>query len=642
MKIKLKHIFYLIGVAIVTSLIVDVIRISSYDTHFMKPKKKMGLEHGEVYYELSNGERNIDWNRLDKTLFSLDKQYAGSDFHLVNLVRIIYEYGDLIPEKKMSEIESTLLNYRYWWDEPGENSMCYWSENHQILYASAEYLIGQKYHDKLFPNSGLTGKEHMEKARKRTLDWLEMRWNYGFTEFYSEVYYKEDVGGLINLIDFAEDKEIAQKSTMVMDLLLYDVAAQNIHKMLASSSGRAYEKNRKGGPKKSLSGLTEYYWGSGKKIKKGMMYGMMTTQKYTIPPVFVDIAKDTSSVVIKQSNGLDLSELEEEGYYGTDNRSMMMQWSMEAFTNPEIIRNSLSHIRSKNMFSNKFISDFRMLDITLLRWLRLEPALVRLINPQSNGVAIQKGNTYTYKTNDYSVYSAQNHHPGTYGDQQHVAGMNMKNSFSIFHSHPGVEKGHKRKSPSYWIGYGHMPHAAQDSSVCMAIYNLPAKKGVMEAALLDYTHAYFPTEKFDSVSVIGNYAMGRKGDTYCALITTNELILRENTTDDLIQKGKQTFWIMEAGSKNEDNSFGEFCERVKRNKVAFDSENLELTYLSKGKKYQLKFKGDFVLDGSIVDTSYDRYDSPYIKAKKKAEKLTFEYNGKSLHLDFYNMKRTIN
>jgi hypothetical protein len=40
-----------------------------------------------------------------------------------------------------------------------------------------------------------------------------------------------------------------------------------------------------------------------------------------------------------------------------------------------------------------------------------------------------------------------------------------------------------------------------------------------------------------------------------------------------------------------------------------------------------------------VDTQYARFDSPYIKAEKKAESMTFNFNGKSLFLDFYNMKR---
>ncbi len=118
-----------------------------------------------------------------------------------------------------------------------------------------------------------------------------------------------------------------------------------------------------------------------------------------------EIALDSSTVIIRQSNGLDLTELKGEGYYGTDNRSMMMQWGMESFTNPEVVRNSLAHIRNCNMFTNYSLRDFKILNYKLLHWLHLEPTLVRIINPQTNGVAIQKGNTYTYRTSGlFHVY----------------------------------------------------------------------------------------------------------------------------------------------------------------------------------------------------------------------------------------------
>jgi hypothetical protein len=607
----------------------------------MKPKEEINCQQDQVYFELVNDSSEMDWNRLDGTLKFIENEYDCSDFRLVNLVRILYEYGDRIPESYRSKIDSTLLNFRYGWDEPGENSMCYWSENHQILFASAEYLIGQKYPDQVFPNSGLTGLQHTEKARKRILEWLEMRWNYGFIEYYSGVYYKEDIGALINLIDFAGDEEIVNKTEIIFDLLFYDVATQNSNNMFVSVSGRAYVGNRKGGPGATLGGLTNYFWGDGKPIGAGMMYGMMTTKKYQLPPVLSKIAKDSSHVVIKQNNGLDISELKTEGYFGTDNRSMMMQWGMEAFTNPEVVRNSLTHIRNCNMFSNEFIGDFKLLDFTLLRVLHLERLLIKLINPQSNGVAIQKANTYTYKTKDYSLYSVQNHHPGDYADQQHVSGMNIGNQFSIFHLHPALETGKKNQSPNYWVGYGHFPHVAQDSNISLAIYNIPKKKGIMEMDLLDYTHAYFPSELFDTIVLNENYAMGKKGETYAAFIGMNPLNFRENTTDDLIQQGKQSFWITEAGSLEEDGSFGEFCNRIISNELIFDAENLELIYNSNGKNYELKFAGEFVLDGKPVDTNYSRFDSPYSKAKKKDKTIQIDFNGKSLILDFENMTREI-
>lgn len=641
LKFKLKYFFLALIAAVIVITVVDLIRISKYEIIPMKPVEKINLQQDEVYFELVNDTVEMDWNRLDGTLKFIENEYDCSDFRLVNMVRILYEYGDKIPSGYLSKIEDVLFNFRYWWDEPGENSMCYWSENHQILFASAEYLIGQKYTETVFPNSGLTGKQHTEKARQRILDWLEMRWNYGFIEYYSGVYYKEDIGAMINLIDFAGDEEIVKKTEIIFDLLYFDVAVQNNNNYFVTVSGRAYEGNRKGGSSADLGGLTRYFRGDGKQIGPGLMYGMMTTKKYQLPPVLSEIAKDSSNVVIKQNNGLDISGLKTEGYFGTDNRSMMMQWGMEAFTNPEVVRNTLAHMRNCNMFSNEFIGDFKMLDFTLLKWLHLEPALIRFINPQSNGVAIQKANTYTYKTRDYSLYSVQNHNPGDYADQQHVAGMNVRNHFSIFHTHPALEAGKKNQSPNYWVGYGHFPHLAQDSSIQLAIYNIPEKKGIMEMALLDFTHAYFPSELFDTIVINENYAFGKKGETYASLIARNPLKFREKTTDDLIQHGKQTFWITEAGSASKDGSFEEFRRQIISNELTFDAENLELIYNSNGKNYKLKFAGEFVLDGKQVDTNYSRFDSPYSKVEKKDKTIQIDFNGKSLFLDFENMTREI-
>ena len=278
-----------------------------------------------------------------------------------------------------------------------------------------------------------------------------------------------------------------------MDLLFYDLAAQNINTMFVSASGRAYEDNRKGGPRSTLGGITRYYWGDRIDLGPGMTFGMMKTKNYELPPVLAEIATDSSTVIIKQSNGLDISELKAEGYYETDNRSMMMQWGMECFTNAEIVRNSMAHIRNCNMFSNEFVGGFKILDFTLINWLHLEPLINRILNPQSDGVAIQKG--------------------------------------------------------------------------------------------------------------------------------------------------KQTFWITEAGSKTKDGSFGEFVEKIKNNTVNFNQETLELSYQTNEKTYQLKFSADFKIDGENANTNYNRYDSPYIKARKKDETLIFNYNGKSLFLDFDNLIR---
>ena len=638
-KFKFWHALILLLLFMVSTVILDSVRNSKYESIPERPEQEIATKQDELYHALVNDSVDIDWGKLSGTLEYIRGEYDCSDFRLVNLVRILYEFPDLIPEENRLQIEDVLFNFRYWWDEPGENSMCYWSENHQILFAAAEYLVGQKYPDILFPNSGLTGRQHMDKARERALDWLRMRWDYGFIEYYSSVYYKEDIAALINLIDFAEDEELVRKSQIIMDLLFYDVASQSLGTMFSSVSGRAYQRNRMGREAAEFSGLTNYLWGSGEEIGPHMMYGMMHTSNYELPPVLKEIALDTSTVIIRQSNGLDLSELKGEGYFGSDNRSMMMQWGMESFTNPEVVRNSLAHIRNCNMFSNYSLGDFKILNYKLLHWLHLEPTVVRIINPQSNGVAIQKGNSYTYKTADYSMYTVQDHQVGDYGDQQHIFGMNIHKAFSIFHLHPALEKEKQRQSPNYWVGYGHFPHSVQDRNINLSIYNIPKKKGMMESALLDYTRAYFPSYDFDTAYIEGPYAFAKLGETYCAFIGMSEFKWRDEDRDDLIQDGKQSFWITEAGSKSEDVSFEKFVGRIRNNPVSFNPDLLSLEYVSKKILYQLEYGLNFRIDGKVIDTQYPRYDSPYVQGNKKDKTFSFSKNGKSLFLDFENMIR---
>lgn len=621
---------------------IDIIRIGNYKIINSLPQNKIISNVDRIFYNLVNDSTNINWQLLDSDLEYINKQYDVSDFHVAILIRLLYDYSDKIPAPVISNIKNTLLNFRYWMDEPGGNGMCYWSENHQILFASEEYLAGQKYPDEVFINDGKTGLQHMQKARKRILDWLEMRWKYGFTEFYSNVYYNEDVAGLINIIDYVNDSVLVKKAEIIMDLLIYDIAAQKTGNMFVSASGRAYERHRKGGPGLSSRRITDYIWNNIRTTSPHISYAFLASKKYKVPKVLFDIGTDTSSVIIKQCNGLNVWQLKQEGYFGSDEKSIMMQWGMEAFSNPDVVRNSLEYIRRTKMFTNEFLNPLKYFDFTLLRVFGLEPFVSRLVNPQANGTAIQQANTYTYRTKDFSIYTAQNYFPGNYSDQVHVAGMNIDSSFCIFHSHPALPREAKSHSPAYWVGYGRLPHVVQDSAVSMAIYNLPEGKNIIELSMLGYTHAFFPKEKFDTVVIKNNYAFAKKGNTYCALVGRNNFYFEANTTDDLIQQGRKAFWIVEAGSCKDEGSFENFTNRILRNKITFDTEALKLIYYSKSKKLELNYAGDFVLNGSKVNTCYNRFDSPYVKAKFKPSSIKFTKNGYFLDLDFERNLRRFN
>src|SRR4030095_2184273 len=73
----------------------------------------------------------------------------------------------------------------------------------------------------------------------------------------------------------------------------------------------------------------------------------------------------------------------------------------------------------------------------------------------------------------------------------------------------------------YWTGTGGMPRSAQVGSAARHLQRprrRPTGRGPLETfSYLPFTHAYFPTERFDEVRQAGNWTLGRKGDVSVAL-----------------------------------------------------------------------------------------------------------------------------
>jgi hypothetical protein len=273
--------------------------------------------------------------------------------------------------------------------------------------------------------------------------------------------------------------------------------------------------------------------------------------------------------------------------------------------------------------------------------------------PSTNGSAIQRGNIYTYITDNYKLSTNQSYHPGTCGDQNTLSIATLPNGLTVYTTNPFRDE--CDMTPGYWAGFGVAPDSAQDKNVIMSIYDIPDGRILMAPQdISQYTHTLFPEELFDECSVEGKYAFGRKGDTYIALIGSSDLYykpydqaqvdsLELNLTDtskrfDLAQDGSEQFWIYELSSTSEEGNFEDFKARIKANSITF--EDMTLSYVSDGVTRLLAYNGDFTVDGTIVDLNYDRFESPYITAERKSSTFSFDYAGHTLTLDFDNHTRT--
>lgn len=608
-----------------------------------RPEKKLNIKIDEALYCVENNTP-FDFNDLADTYEYVNGRYDCSDFRLQSMFRLLYDEAGKVPEDAKAEMKKTILGFKYWMDQPGEDAMCYWSENHQILFATSEYLAGQLFPDEIFTNDGKTGAEHIEIGKKRILSWLEQRWLYGFTEWYSNTYYVEDIAPISNLIDFAKDEEISKKASIIMDLLLYDLATQSYKGTFISSSGRCYERGKKSNEGNSMKTVTESIWGTpwgyNYEDRKGMDQNFLYIDKYKVPEVIRQIGLDTTTTIQLSSNGLYLKELKKEKLNGRKTPQIMMQWAMEGFTNPEVIKNSVWYIHNHHMLSSEFLYDFKMIDLWILKVTGLLPTVSRILNPVTNGTAIQRANVYNYKTPDYMLVTAQDYFPGGFGDQHHIWNATISDRLSIFTTHPAKalsEKGALSGSPGYWVGNGRNPHSAQYKNISMSIYKIPKKKAFMEKHLVHETHAFFPSEEMDTTIIDGNYAFGKYGNVCFAFTAKNELHYADSSSNDLLQDGAETYWIFEISTMNKEGDLVSFMKRIKGNKVNYEKNRLE--YNSNSQHLSLKFKGDFVVNGKIQQTEYPRFDSKYATVQRKPENITISFEGLKLFLDFYNLKR---
>jgi hypothetical protein len=589
---------------------------------------KMGPKSFKEIKDLNEG-KSIDENGLLELLKFIDYRLDCADFRMVTVLRTLYEYATLLSEKTVQDIKKTVLSFKYWMDEPGDDSMCYWSENHQLLFFTCAYIAGKYYADETFVNSGLKGKELSEKFRTKILVWLKHRFEHGFIEWHSNTYYEEDIAPLTLLIDFGDD-EVKMKATIIMDLILSDIALHLYKGLFSVTSGRCYESQKREPLTQDVLELNEFLFG--KRYTQDLDYtrisaNLFLCKGYKLPKVIWDIANDDSTSIIKTSMGHDLKELKQLRKEKGQETTGYIQWAMESFTNPRAIVETMRMYRDYNMKANDFLKDLKMLDLKPLGFIL--PTITKVLNPISNGVAIQKVNSYTYRTKNYILSTAQNYYPGTFGDQHHIWQATLNEKISIFATHPGspfFDDNARNFSPSYWVGNGILPHSVQYENINMSIYKVDQRKGFMERNRMEFTHAHFPVDRFDRAYIEGRYAFGTIGGVHVALIGGSDLELNPKDTCDLIQRGKVTFWIFEISDSGE--IYEDFQNRIKKKPVKF--ENLTLNY----GELKLIYKGSFYVNGKAEDDNYWRLESQYGSFDRNTEDVYLKFRGHGLRLNF--------
>ncbi|MDP9793329.1 hypothetical protein J2S43_001841 [Catenuloplanes nepalensis] len=187
--------------------------------------------------ELGGGPVTADG--LARALTMISQRADCADFEAVGLLHL-WHRADAWEPGLREAVRAALRGFKYWIDQPGLDAMCYFTENHQLVWHTAETLAGEALGDDVFPNTGWTGRRHAEHGRELAREWIARRLAGGFSEFDSNAYLAIDLLALVSLAELGTDRALAEAAAGLADRVLFSLAANSWRGVHGCAHGRSY------------------------------------------------------------------------------------------------------------------------------------------------------------------------------------------------------------------------------------------------------------------------------------------------------------------------------------------------------------------------------------------------------------------
>lgn len=609
----------------------------------------------------------------------IDAHRDTSDFDMLRLVAIWQGHRRTITPELRAAIEQRFTGFRYWYTDPLPEGVVddkwFWSENHRIIVHSLEYLAGRALPDATFTITGEPGAVHAERGRRRVEAWLDEKAAWGFSEWHSDVYYQEDIQALTLLAEHGE-RAVARKAAVMLDLFLYDLALHSLNGNNGVTHGRSYMKDKSRAADQDVFGVTKLVFGTSdqpytSRSDTGATF-LAAAERYRPPEAVRRVATSERTYEDRTHMGapLDLDEpfttspsSQVPGVSYDDPDDIPFWWERGALTAWQTVPATLATIDRHDLFETSLFRPFKpLVDAT-----GGDPAVARQLAYELrcmiNIGVLSEVDTVTWRSPDAMLSSAQDYRPGCFGHQYHAWQATLDEDAVVFTTLPGNEPRPGDEwvdADLYWSGTGAMPRSAQSGPAAIHLYAprfaAPGPGPLEMFSYLPFTHAYFPTERFDEVREVDGWTLGRKGDGYVALWSWRPTSWRDHDPDvtftngltepfDLVAEGgADNVWISEVGDAATWGSFDDFAAAVTSAAVTVEPRpagadglpgGFDVTYDSPSSG-SLAFgtTGPFTVDGDEVALHGDnRFDNPFGTTPFGSPTVTISESGATLALD---------
>lgn len=608
-----------------------------------------------------------------------------TDFDMLYLLNIWAGYNGTITPELRAAIEQAMHSFKYWYTEPTADGVTddrwYWSENHQIIYHTLEYLIGGAFANDTFTNDGRTGAQHRDHAEALIDQWLDQKVRFGWSEWHSDVYYQKDATPLLTLVEYAPDAAIAQRAAMVLDLLLLDVASHLEQGTFGATHGRSYMKDKSIATDEDTFGFSKLLFDDTTlAYPSGDDAGAVLfarAKQYRLPEVIRRIATTNETSIDEERMGVPLDPLAPivanpkapYGYDFDDPANVPFWWERGAQATWQGVEMTTKTLDRYGLWTSNFFAPFTPLNDATGGDPGKARELARSLAPMLGFGLLTEVNTYTWRAPGVMLSTAQDHRFGMFSEQAHAWQATLGPGAIVFTTHPKNEPQVGTQWPDddgYFTGTGSMPASAQHGRTAIHVYDpafpSPGKGPLETFDYLDATHAYFPQDHFDEVVTDGHWVFGRAGDGYVGLWSQRAPEWRAAPAGtfthgmtkpfDLVAKGgARNVWIVEVGNQALEGSFAAFQHALRgadialhdsgegadtRQSVTFDSPaEGHLHFVA-----QHGTPGRLTVAGKpVAIANYPRFSNPWVTAAFEARRYTIREGDASLELDFDTRER---
>ena len=447
--------------------------------------------------------REEDEALLLADMASIDRRVDCADFLATGLIRLLHEYPTAFRPAFYKRAKETLCGFRYWMDEQGGDGMCFWSENHALLFHAAQLAAGALYPDAVFTASGRTGRQVYEAGLARCRAWLAEAERAGLEEFNSASYTPVTLAGLLNLVDYAPREE-ARRAAALIDTILQLLARHTFDGSVISPQGRVY-RDVITPFAQSVQALLHYADPRFPAGAEAMWNVCFATSRYRFPETLWDLAAQ-----------------EYHGDYVSGHARIVLEKSAHSLLTSVCSPRDEADVEGTRAEKEEKEAAER------------ENDAVKRLNERFHG-------TTTFR-------------PGVYGYQQHMWYAALSAACVAFVNHPGSTVDLDGLRPGYWYGNGVMPALRQRKNLLLAVYSIPQEHPV------SFTHLYWPARHFETCMQEGPWLFGKRGAGYLALWCSRPMTPYDDVlaTCEYRCEGREAAYVCVCGEEARFGSFDAF------------------------------------------------------------------------------------